>query len=129
MGKMLSLVLLYAIHAIDRCASVQDCVSSCRRVKCAQESAGKRLGTSGKKIGNAHLTWAFSEAAVLFLHNTPAGQQYLARLAHKHGRAKRCLSWRINWRGPSITGSNETRCVIWTNSCMVKGSRAGEPDV
>ena len=47
-GKILSLVLLYEIHDIDRFPTVQDFVSYCRLVKCAKESAGKRLGTSGK---------------------------------------------------------------------------------
>jgi transposase len=78
-GKILSLVLLYAMHDIARFPRVQDVVYSCRLVKCAKESAGKRYGTSGAKIGNAYLTWAFSEAAVLFLRNNPAGQKYLAR--------------------------------------------------
>ena len=78
-GKILSLVLLYEIHDIARFPRVQDFVSSCRLVKCAKESAGKRYGTSGTKIGNAYLKWAFSEAAVLFLRNHPAGQKYLAR--------------------------------------------------
>jgi transposase len=78
-GKILSLVLLYAMHAIARCPRVQDFVSYCRLVKCAKESAGKHYGTSGTKIGNAYLTWAFSEAAVLFLRHNPAGQKYLAR--------------------------------------------------
>ena len=87
-GKILSLVLLYEIHDIDRFASVQDFVSYCRLVKCAKESAGKRLGTSGKKIGNGHLKWAFSEAATLFLRNNVAGQLYLARLEKKHGKGK-----------------------------------------
>jgi transposase len=41
-GKMLSLVLLDEIHQIDRFPRVQDFVSSCRLVKCARESAGKR---------------------------------------------------------------------------------------
>ena len=67
---------------------MQDFVSYCRLVKCAKESAGKRLGTSGKKIGNAHLKWAFSEAATLFLRTNPAGQRYLARLETKHGKGK-----------------------------------------
>jgi len=78
-GKILSLVLLYEIHDIARFPRVQDFVSYCRLVKCAKESAGKRYGTSGTKIGNAYLKWAFSEAAVLFLRNNPAGQKYLAR--------------------------------------------------
>jgi transposase len=87
-GKILSLVLLYEIHDITRFPRVQDFVSYCRLVKCAKESAGKRYGTSGTKIGNAYLKWAFSEAAVLFLRNNPAGQKSLARLERKHGKGK-----------------------------------------
>ena len=63
-GKILSLVLLYDIHQIARFPRVQEFASSCRLVKCAKESNGKRAGTSGSKIGHAHLQWAFSEAAV-----------------------------------------------------------------
>jgi transposase len=87
-GKILSLVLLYEIHQIDRFPRVQDFASYCRLVKCAKESAGKRSGTSGTKIGNAHLKWAFSEAAVLFLRDNPAGQKLLARLEKKQSKGK-----------------------------------------
>jgi transposase len=87
-GKILALVILYEIHDINRFPRVQDFVSYCRLVKCAKESAGKRQGTSGKKIGNAHLKWAFSEAAVLFLRNNPDGQKYLQKLERKHGKGK-----------------------------------------
>jgi transposase len=87
-GKILSLVLLYEIHDIHRFPRVQDFLSYCRLVKCAQTSAGKRYGTSGAKIGNAYLKWAFSEAAVLFLRDNPAGQKYLTKLENKHGQGK-----------------------------------------
>jgi transposase len=87
-GKILSLVLLYEIHDIHRFPRVQEFVSYCRLVKCARESAGKRYGTSGTKIGNAYLKWAFSEAAVLFLRDNPMGQKYLARLEKHHGKGK-----------------------------------------
>jgi transposase len=87
-GKILSLVLLYEIHRIDRFPRVQEFTSYCRLVKCSKESGGKRLGTSGKKIGNAHLKWAFSEAATLFLRNNPQGQKLLARLEKKHDKGK-----------------------------------------
>jgi len=87
-GKILALVLLYEIHDIHRFPSVQDCASYCRLVKCAKESAGKRYGTSGKKLGNAYLKWALSEAAALFLRKNPKAQQYLAKLEKKHGKGK-----------------------------------------
>jgi transposase len=87
-GKILALVMLYDMHDLRRLPRVQDVTSYCRLVKCAKESAGKRSGTSGKKIGNASLKWAFSEAAVLFLHNNDKGQKYLARLANKYGKGK-----------------------------------------
>jgi transposase len=87
-GKILSLVLLYEIHDIRRFPSVQNFASYSRLVKCSKESGGKRLGTSGKKIGNAHLKWAFSEAATLFLRNNPEGQKLLSRLEKKHDKGK-----------------------------------------
>ncbi len=82
------MILLYEIHDIHRFPSVQDFVSYCRLVTCAKESAGKRYGTAGATIGNTHLKWAFSEAAVWFLRNNPAAQKYLARLEHNHGKGK-----------------------------------------
>ena len=74
--------------AISRFPTVQDFASYCRLVKPKKESAGKVYGSSGNKIGNAHLKWAFSEAAVGFLRNNSPGQAYLARLENKHGKAK-----------------------------------------
>ena len=87
-GKILSLVWLYEIHPIDRFPRVQEFASSCRLVKCAKESNGKRSGTSGSNTGHAHLKWAFSEAAVLFLRDHPEGQKCLAKLEKKHGQGK-----------------------------------------
>lgn len=87
-GRILTLVLLYEIENIQRFPRVQEFLSYARLVKAQKSSAGKVLGHSGKKIGNVHLKWAFSEAAVLFLRKNPAGQQYLERLARKHGKGK-----------------------------------------
>jgi transposase len=84
-GKILALVLLDEIHDIHRFPRVQDVVSSCRVVKCAQDAAGKRYGTAGTTIGNASLTGAFSDAAVLFWRATPAGQRSLTRVENTHG--------------------------------------------
>lgn len=87
-GRILGLTMLYEIHTIDRFASVQDFSSYARLVKATKSSAGKPLGTSGAKIGSAHLKWAFSEAAVCFLHNNPRGQQYQKRLQRRYGKGK-----------------------------------------
>ena len=87
-GKILSLVILYEIHVISRFDSVQDFASYARLVICSKTSAGKRVGSGGRKIGNAHLKWAFSEAAVLFLRGNLQAQAWLARKAARHGKAK-----------------------------------------
>jgi transposase len=87
-GKILALTILYEIHDIDRFPRVQEFASYSRLVKCQSSSAGKIKGTSGAKMGNAHLKWAFSEAAVLFLAKCPEGKKLIDRLAKKHGKAK-----------------------------------------
>ena len=87
-GRILGLTMLYEIHTIERFASVQDFSSYARLVKATKSSAGKPLGTSGAKIGSAHLKWAFSEAAVCFLHNNPRGAQYQKRLQRRYGKGK-----------------------------------------
>ena len=87
-GRILSLVILYEIESIKRFSRVQDFVSYSRLVKSAKESNGKKYGSSGKKIGNAHLKWAFSEAAALFLKGNEQGKKYLDRLTSKHGKGK-----------------------------------------
>ena len=85
LGELLSLGLLYDSHDITRFPRVQDFLSYGRLVKGTKASAGKRYGTAGTKSGNAHLTWACSEAAVLFLRANPAGQKSLSTLENKHG--------------------------------------------
>jgi transposase len=87
-GKILALTILYEMHTVDRFPRVQDFSSYCRLVKAPKESAGKRLGTSGAKIGSAHLKWAFSEAAVGFLHCNPRGQAHIKRLRRRYGKGK-----------------------------------------
>ena len=87
-GRILSLTLLYELHDIARFPRVGDFLSYARLVKSQKSSAGKVTGTSGAKIGNAHLKWAYSEAAVLFLQKNPPGQRLIARIRSKHGKGK-----------------------------------------
>ena len=56
--------------------------------RCQGVGGEGRYGTSGTEIGNAHLKWAFSEAAVLFLRANPAGQKSLTQREKKHGSGK-----------------------------------------
>jgi transposase len=87
-GRVLALTILYEIHDIGRFERVQEFASYSRLVKCQKSSAGKVLGTSGAKIGNAYLKWAFSEAAVLFLAKCPQGKALFARVERRHGKGK-----------------------------------------
>lgn len=87
-GRILTLVMLYEIEDVNRFPRVQEFLSYARLIKAQKSSAGKIHGHSGKKIGNAHLKWAFSEAAVLFLRKNPQGQRLVEQLAKKHGKGK-----------------------------------------
>jgi transposase len=127
-GKVLSLVLLYAIHASRRFPTVQDFASDARLVTCSKASGGNRLGTSGETIGNAHLKWAFSEAAALFLRNNPRGQKLLSRLEQKHDNGK-ALSILAHTPGRAVSYML-TRKMAFNMDLFLRssGSRAGEPD-
>lgn len=87
-GKILGLTMLYEIHDIRRFADVGDFLSYARLVRCRHESAGKKLGSGGHKIGNAHLKWAFSEAVCLLVRHYPAVKIWQARHEKKHGKKK-----------------------------------------
>ena len=87
-GPVLALVLLYEIHDIHRFPEVGSFLSYARLVRCAHESAGKKKGSAGNKIGNAHLKWAFAEATCLFLRGSEQAKQWLARREKKRGKAR-----------------------------------------
>jgi len=87
-GKVLALTLLYELHDVRRFADVGQFLSYARLVRCAHESAGKRVGTGGKKIGNAHLRWAFGEAACLFLRGSERARKWKQKQQAQRGEAK-----------------------------------------
>ena len=51
-------------------------------------SSGSCRVTQGAKIGNGHLKWAFSEAAVLYLRGNDGAQRYLRKLQKRMNKAK-----------------------------------------
>ena len=87
-GDILALVILYEVGNIDRFPTVQAFCSYCRLVKCPKESAGKKYGYGGGRIGNAHLKWAFSEATVLLMRQSDRAKQFVAKHEKKHGKGK-----------------------------------------
>lgn len=89
-GPVLALILLYEVHDIRRFEDDGRFLSYARLVGGVRESAGKFKGTGGRKIGNAHLKWAFSEATCLLLRSLPKAKTWLARKERKIGK-KRAL--------------------------------------
>ena len=87
-GPVLALVLLYEIHDVKRFAEVGQFLSYARLVRCSHESAGKKVGGGNRRIGNAHLKWAFGEAACLLLRESDAAKKWLARKQRKGGKAR-----------------------------------------
>ena len=109
-GKILSLVMLYEIDDAKRFPEVGNFLSYARLVRCEHESAGKKKGSGGKKIGNAHLKWAFSEAACLMLRASCPKRRSgsLARSASVV-RKKPYRCWRRSSAGRCITSCISNR--------------------
>jgi transposase len=87
-GKVLALVLLYELHDVSRFAGAGQFLSYARLVRCLHVSAGKKLGSGGKKMGNAHVRWAFAEAACLFLRSSERAKQWKQKQAAQRGEGK-----------------------------------------
>jgi transposase len=87
-GKVLALILLYEMHNVQRFDQVGQFLSYARLVRPVHESAGKKLGSGGKKIGNAHLRWAFAEAACLFLRASERAKKWKQKQAAQRGDGK-----------------------------------------
>jgi len=87
-GPILGLILLYEIDQVKRFPEVGNFLSYSRLVRCEHSSAGKVKGSGPKKMGNAHLKWAFSEAACLMIRAVPAVKSWMQRQETKRGKRK-----------------------------------------
>jgi transposase len=128
-GTSLSRVRRDETHAIGRFPSGQDFAASARVVKCSKAAAGKRLGPSGKRIGNAHLQWACSEAATLFLRNHLSGQKRLPRLEKTPGTGKALPILAHNLARAVYDRLKRTTAFDLEIFLRASRSRAGEPAV
>jgi transposase len=87
-GEILGLVMLYEIDAIRRFPEVGNFLSYSRLVVGKHESNGKVKGPGKRKIGNAHLKWAFSEAASLMLRSFAPARAWMQKQTQKRGAKK-----------------------------------------
>jgi transposase len=87
-GRILALTIMYEVGDIGRFATVGDFLSYARLVPGRHESAGKNYGSPGRKMGNSHLKWAFSEVAIMFLKQSPQAKQLVDRLVKRHSKGK-----------------------------------------
>ena len=125
-GPVLALVMLYEVHDINRFANIGQFVSYCRLVACAHESDGKKLGTGGRKIGNAHLKWAFGEAAALMIRETEEAKAFMQKMTKQRGKARavallaarigRAVYWMMKRKQPYDAA------LFW-KSCLPRVSR------
>ena len=89
-GKILSLVLLYEIHDISVSPACRISSPIAASSSVPKNQRANVMGPQGPRSAMRYLTWAFSEAAVLFLRNNPAGQKYSDPLGEK------------TWQGQSV---------------------------
>jgi transposase len=87
-GQVLGLTLLYEIDDIRRFPEVGDFLSYARLVRCEHSGAGKKTGAGPRKMGNALLKWAFSEAACLMIRAVPAVKSWVQRQERRKGKRK-----------------------------------------
>jgi transposase len=87
-GRIIAMTILYEIENIRRFPEVGDFLSYARLVRGSHTSAGKSYGSPGKKMGNAYLKWAFSEAVPLLKRESPEAKTYAERIEKKHGKAR-----------------------------------------
>ena len=87
-GQILGLVMLYEIDQIGRFPEPGNFLSYARLVRCEHESAGKEKGSGGKKIGNAHLKWAFSRGGVPDAAGHAGGEEVAGQTRSKRGKKK-----------------------------------------
>ncbi len=87
-GTTLAMIFMYEIGPVDRFGSVGKFLSYARLVRGQHTSAGKSYGSSGHKIGNPHLKWAFSEAALLCKRCCPQAKAWAEQIEQKHSKAR-----------------------------------------
>jgi hypothetical protein len=82
-------------------------------------------GSGGAKMGNVHLKWAFSEAAVLFLRHAPGAKQLLGAIEKKHGKGKALSILAHRSDGRCTTCCRAAPSSRWRSSARRSGAGSG----
>jgi len=75
-------------YNISRFERVQNFTSYARLIKPLKESFGKVKSGGKRKLGNAYLKWAFSEANLLLIREKQEIKDLHLTLKNKHGKAR-----------------------------------------
>ena len=97
-GDTLGLTIMYETGEISRFPEVGNYSSYCRCVRTQRTSNGKKKGEGNRKNGNAHLSWAFSEAAHYAVRFQPLARSFYQRKKAKSGKgilANRALAHKL----------------------------------
>ena len=84
-GDVLSAVIITEIGDISRFRTMGEFVSYCRLAPASKLSNGKSKGQGNAKNGNAYLSWALTELAMLMARYNKSIRQYLDRKVKKSG--------------------------------------------
>ena len=68
--------------------ALRSTITTCRVISTRSCKSSRHFESAGKKIGNAHLRWAFAEIACLFLRASERAKRWKERQAKKHGSGK-----------------------------------------
>lgn len=85
-GPILAWTILLETGDVGRFAGVGNFTSYCRLVQALKISNGKKKGESNERSGNAHLAWAFHEAAHTAIRFMPAAKRYYDRKSRQRNR-------------------------------------------
>lgn len=85
-GTVLSLTILYEMHAWQRFKTAARFSSYARVVKVEHESAGKQSG-GNNKIGNPTLQWAFGQVVMCAIVHSQIIKKLYEKLKKRHGAA------------------------------------------
>ena len=106
-GKILSLVLLYEIHDINRFPTVQDFVSYCRLVKCPRDQLERSSAPKTVKSATPASSGPSLRPPACFSEETNQHNTTTPGWSVNTAKARRSLSWLTKSAAPPTSCSNE----------------------